>query len=569
MLDNDSVVIIQKKFSLYNLVMSLMLLVYYSTFMLFDYEELGVDTLIFCSIIIMFFIEYISGKYNFWSSDFMYKLIKFMEMLISSIIIFRCNGFEVNVILFALIYYMIAFQTGFTFDITEGYSFVSFIVYSCIPMISVVLINLVLGKQSNFWAFVFLMFTVVFVACSFEFVYGSAYILKNLFGKINKLNGLASTSMVENDSMKVMQNKLVTSNEQLSKQRFELKQVNEKISKINEEIQLQNDIIRCFTSNINANELLKLVADSVYSKLLCDFVHIGIYSEKHNGLYVYETRFSDKSLIKEKNLSEIENIEFVKELCEKDEFVLHNNHANVSCKYLSETDIKSIIIYPDCINNDANIVVLIGYVTKNAFYDKLSFYNNLLGQIIMSVSNAFLYYEMEQMAIKDPLTGIYNRRHFNAISGDYKEQYMDRGKKISVMLFDIDKFKRINDTYGHIFGDEVIGYCGKTAGKYAKEYDGMAVRYGGEEFILVFPDKDINEVKHICELMHEEIKEKEFYYNEKLIRINTSIGISTYSGEVKDFEELVNQADEAMYYSKEHGRGRITLYNSEEMSGQE
>ena len=564
LLDNDDVVIIERKFSLFNLVISIMLLVYYSTFWFFGYEELGVDTLIFCSIIFVFLIEYISANYNFWSSDFLYKIIKFLELLIASIIILRCNGFEVNVVLFAIIYYMIAFQAGFTFDITEGYSFVGLIVFSSMPMVTVVLFNLVLGKQSNFWAFVFIMFAVVLVTCIFELTYGNAYVLKNLYGKINKLNGVATSSIVENDSMKVMQNKLVQSNEQLSKQRFELEQANEKISKINEEMRLQSEIIRHFSNNLNINEVVDSVVNSVFTKLSCDLIHIGVYSEKHDDLYIYNTKYSEKSQISNKNLSLIEKVSFINELCEKDEFVLHNDYANISCAYLTETEIKSLIIYPGCINSDTKIIMLIGYAEPDVFDDKLSFYLNLVNQVTMSVSNALLYYEMEQMATMDPLTGIYNRRHFNAISNDYKELYMDRGKKITVVLFDIDKFKNINDSYGHIFGDEVIGYCGSVAKKYAKEYDGLPVRYGGEEFILVFPDRDIEEVHHICTLMHEEIKEKEFDYNEKIIKINTSIGIATYIGESRDFEELVNHADEAMYYSKEHGRGRITLYSEME-----
>ena len=167
---------------------------------------------------------------------------------------------------------------------------------------------------------------------------------------------------------------------------------------------------------------------------------------------------------------------------------------------------------------------------------------------------------MHTMAIKDPLTNIYNRRHFNVMSDTFKKNYIDKNRKISVVLFDIDKFKNINDTYGHVFGDEVISFCGKIANKYAKIYDGFPVRYGGEEFVIVYTDKDSEEVRQICEELQNEIKTKKFEYENKEIFINISIGIATYPTYCSEFEELVNAADSAMYCSKKNGRGSITVY---------
>lgn len=181
----------------------------------------------------------------------------------------------------------------------------------------------------------------------------------------------------------------------------------------------------------------------------------------------------------------------------------------------------------------------------------------------MAFNNVILYSRMHTMAVKDALTGIYNRQYFNSIYNEFMKQCREHNRTITVVLFDIDKFKNINDTYGHVFGDEVISYCGKTAAQYTNLKENFAVRYGGEEFVMIFPDHNITKVFEICQNMHETIKQKVFDLKGEKIHINVSIGIASYPECCQNPEELVNLADKAMYYSKEHGRGRITVYSKE------
>ena len=167
---------------------------------------------------------------------------------------------------------------------------------------------------------------------------------------------------------------------------------------------------------------------------------------------------------------------------------------------------------------------------------------------------------MHTMAVKDALTGIYNRQYFNGIYSELKYGEFDKERILTVVLFDIDKFKKINDTYGHVFGDEVIRYCGHMALKYSKGTNSFAVRYGGEEFVMVFPDKTTKEVLEICQNMHNEIKSKTFSINEVEVHINISLGIASYPENCDTIDNLTNSADMAMYVSKKNGRGRITIY---------
>ena len=139
---------------------------------------------------------------------------------------------------------------------------------------------------------------------------------------------------------------------------------------------------------------------------------------------------------------------------------------------------------------------------------------------------------------------------------------------VSVALYDIDKFKTVNDTYGHLAGDEVIKKVASIGNKYAEENDGVAGRYGGEEFLIVFPDKDKNQALAILETMHEEIKNTVVIYEDYKININVCIGLTSYPEICEEPSLLINRADMAMYYGKEHGRGRLVI-DSPELIGEE
>lgn len=170
-----------------------------------------------------------------------------------------------------------------------------------------------------------------------------------------------------------------------------------------------------------------------------------------------------------------------------------------------------------------------------------------------------MYAKVQDMATKDALTTIYNRRYFNSIYPEYSGRAVASSTDLTVVLFDIDRFKLINDNYGHIFGDKVIKYCGRLAGEYAKRHNGIAVRYGGEEFVICFLDKKIEEVNKIIKEFHEELKHHEFDFEDKKININVSIGITSYPDICSNISDLLNRADLTMYESKQNGRGRITI----------
>lgn len=554
---------IQKKMSAINIILSIILIVYYMLFYWFNYKDLGINSLIFASIIILFLIEYITSKFDYFESDFMYKTLKLGEMIACAILAFHCGDFVINILLFGALYYIIAIQTLITYDVTEGYSKIVAVIFNTLPMMAIVAYEAILNHNTNFWVFLFIFFIVIFALCQLCFVEGFAYIVDDLYNKINSLNGIASTNQEENDNMKVAQAKLVQANELLSLQKFKLQKANEQITRNNMEMGLQNSITKNFSNSLDINEILSIIINAVVENLECDLCNAGIvyHNDNQEDMVFNYSKYTDKSRINSKIIENIESLKFINECYDNKAVIDISDYANIKFEELEGTNIKSLLVSPVYINENAYCIYTLGSCKKKFFDDNKTFLKNISNQITLSLSNALLYYKMKNMATKDALTGIFNRRYFNGNADKLKEMYIDKGREITVVLFDIDKFKNINDTYGHVFGDEVIAFCGRTANKYSKIYDGIAVRYGGEEFVIVFQDKNEEKVLEICNEMHNEIKEKSFDFNGNIVKINISVGIASYPKYCSSFEELVNASDSAMYMSKENGRGRITIYS--------
>jgi diguanylate cyclase (GGDEF)-like protein len=128
---------------------------------------------------------------------------------------------------------------------------------------------------------------------------------------------------------------------------------------------------------------------------------------------------------------------------------------------------------------------------------------------------------------------------------------------ISIGIFDIDHFKVLNDTYGHLFGDEVLKAIAHLAQKKVEAYHGIVARYGGEEFVMIFPNVPLKEAAFIVEELRQEIEQFTLTKDDITAKITASFGVSGFP-EV-DGQNLLRTADDAMYMSKRQGRNRVTV----------
>ncbi len=170
--------------------------------------------------------------------------------------------------------------------------------------------------------------------------------------------------------------------------------------------------------------------------------------------------------------------------------------------------------------------------------------------------------ELAEMGRTDGLTGLYNRRAWEELlSAEYKRSERTGIKSVLVM-FDIDHFKRVNDTYGHQGGDEVIR-CAADALQYIKRESDIAGRYGGEEFGVILVDTDIAGGLHFAERLRSAIAALVVDYGEHRIKFTVSLGLAEIASFRGGYSTWLEQADQALYRSKENGRNRSTVFGGE------
>ncbi|WP_159450065.1 GGDEF domain-containing protein [Fibrobacter sp. UWB15] len=152
----------------------------------------------------------------------------------------------------------------------------------------------------------------------------------------------------------------------------------------------------------------------------------------------------------------------------------------------------------------------------------------------------------------DVLTGLYNRRFFESIMKRSKEE---KETSYSVAMLDVDDFKKINDTYGHETGDKVLAAVSKCIESCLPQ-NGVAVRWGGEEFVLYLPQMDNACALELLNDFRAKLAEQVIYYKNSKVSITATIGLSTGEN-IADYEEYIRQADEKLYWGKKHGKNQV------------
>ena len=133
------------------------------------------------------------------------------------------------------------------------------------------------------------------------------------------------------------------------------------------------------------------------------------------------------------------------------------------------------------------------------------------------------------------------------------------GEVFTIALLDLDRFKSFNDKFGHLFGDALLSYAASLLRFSFEEDQCRFFRYGGDEFIIVLAGIIPKELKHLFRNYNYNALHRPFLYHNKFYRITTSCGVAGFPADGKTTEELIKKADQALYYSKRHGRSRITL----------
>jgi two-component system cell cycle response regulator len=184
-----------------------------------------------------------------------------------------------------------------------------------------------------------------------------------------------------------------------------------------------------------------------------------------------------------------------------------------------------------------------------------------LGAELMAraISNALQYKTIQEIAITDPLTGIYNRRHFFERLRNEFERARRYKTDMTIIMADLDHFKRINDNYGHETGDKVLVSTAEILKKHLRKID-LVARYGGEEFILLLPEISKDKAYNVAERIRKDLESQAHDLGGVKFYVTVSMGVAdTKSHGVTTVEDLIRRADEYLYHAKNSGRNVVVV----------
>ncbi len=184
--------------------------------------------------------------------------------------------------------------------------------------------------------------------------------------------------------------------------------------------------------------------------------------------------------------------------------------------------------------------------------------------LAISIRNAEMYKQVEDLSIKDPLTDILNRRSFSGILEREFRRANRYNTSLTIMVIDLDHFKKVNDTYGHLTGDQVLCETASIFKSSIRDID-VLIRYGGEEFVVILPGTNLEEGLIVANRIKKKVERKKICTDDLEIPITVSIGIAHYpSSDIQTPECLFNAADQALYRAKKTGRNCIVSAKEEE-----
>ena len=185
--------------------------------------------------------------------------------------------------------------------------------------------------------------------------------------------------------------------------------------------------------------------------------------------------------------------------------------------------------------------------------------------LAVSLKNAELFREVHETGVRDPLTSCFNRKHSMEVMDGELRRSRRSGLPLSLVMFDLDHFKEINDRHGHLCGDAVLAAMGQRMSAVLRGSD-LKCRYGGEEFLILLPDTPLVGARRVAETLRREIEEHPVQWNEGEVVVTASFGLTSITPGELDTNLIIARADAALYRAKEDGRNCVRFAEEHEVT---
>lgn len=220
--------------------------------------------------------------------------------------------------------------------------------------------------------------------------------------------------------------------------------------------------------------------------------------------------------------------------------------------------LRSLISVPLMIGDKALGILRVDSQKVNKFStEDLRFLQTISGLGSVAIENAQLYEHVEQLAIRDGLTNLYLRRYLLERMSEEIARHLRRKTQLSFLMIDLDKFKEYNDKFGHAAGDIVLRSVSMLLSNSFKDPGNLVCRYGGEEFCVLLPHCSKKKAVELAEIFRKKISEQTILLRREKTKMTVSIGVATFPKDAQVKEELIHEADKAMYQAKLNGRNQV------------
>lgn len=367
---------------------------------------------------------------------------------------------------------------------------------------------------------------------------------------------------------------------QIAGLRVNLEKINNQKNDLENSFKIKGEGISIFFEKYSVYYNLRKLAEDLAATLSvveicrCTVQRIQEFIPKGDAIYItlVDSQEQNLSLLAHRNLKDIEKNEDEWRPDLFDHWALKNRKRLIVQNVLQDfrfdsqeasrnPGAMSLIMAP--LLDDSRLIGLIRLQSdrKELFTnDDLRVLDTIANLVSFALSNALLYEQTQDLAIRDSLTGIYVRRYFFERLKEEHRRALMTNRPLSVLMCDLDFFKSCNDRYGHSVGDLML----QKFSQIIKEAAGSGIvgRYGGEEFIVLLPETKLEEAAQVAESIREQFESSALLIRRERIQMTVSIGVASMPDDALDHEQLIQKADERLYYAKQTGRNKVCLKNS-------
>jgi diguanylate cyclase (GGDEF)-like protein len=339
----------------------------------------------------------------------------------------------------------------------------------------------------------------------------------------------------------------------------------ELLERRNEELQILVEIGKALTSSLDRQEILNVIMEKV-SLLLKPRTWSLLLLEEETGELSFEIAVSPAAeRLKGIRLRMGEGIAGWVALHGEPLLIPDVHHDPRFARQVDEAidfDTRSIVCVPvKSRDKILGVVELVNNLEDGDFSEAdLKILSTIADYAAIAIENAHYVHKIRELVITDDLTGLFNARHLHELLEYEVERARRYGTDLSLVFIDLDHFKNVNDTYGHLVGSRLLAEVGHVIHHHIRKVD-MAARYGGDEFVIVLPNTSKAGALTVISKLRQKIRAQDFLAGEGCrIHVTASFGIASFPDDAQNKHDLIRLADRAMYDVKETTRDAIKAY---------